>query len=76
MLVTNLDQMETIVDSQKDLFWEGWDVVRYTKSAKSIYSSDGAFRNGEWYKKSVFPITEQGWKLPNNVWRKYEQMER
>lgn len=75
MLVTSLEAMESIVDSRNDLAWNGWDVVRYTRSNNAMYSKDGEFRNGRWMKKKVFPITEKGWSIPNNLGRADAQVE-
>ena len=66
MIITDLNQMENIVNSRNDLEWEGWNVIRYTKNDASFMSSDGAFRNGQWHKKQVYELTEMGWKVPNN----------
>jgi hypothetical protein len=67
MLVTNLEQMEGIVDSNRDLFWDGWDVVKYKNNPSSQFHKSGAFRNGQWYSKSTFPLTEKGWSIPNSI---------
>jgi hypothetical protein len=67
MLVNNLERMENIVQNRSDLDWIGWDVVRYTKSSSAMFRSDGVFKNGRWYKKTVFPLTETGWKIPENI---------
>jgi len=76
MLVNNLDYMEKIVSENKDLDWYGWDVVKYTKSSSAIFSPDGIFRNGEWHKKRIFPLTESGWQIPNSIGRNNAKMER
>ena len=75
MLVTGLDEMEQIIASRGDLVWDGWDVVKYTNSNNAMYSNDGAFRNGKWMKKKVFPITHDGWYLPNTIGRVDAQVE-
>jgi len=67
--------MEKIVLSSKELEWDGWDVVRYSSGHNSQYSSSGVYRNGEWMKKRVFPLTEQGWSLPNSAGSSYARME-
>lgn len=67
MLVTNLEQMEKIVASRNDLVWDGWNVVRYSPGHNAQYSPNGVYLNGQWMKKKVFPITENGWHLPNNI---------
>lgn len=76
MLVTDLQQMEQIVLSQSDLEWEGWDVVKYVANPNALFTKDGAFRQGKWMKKKVFPLTEKGWHLPNIIGREYAQVEK
>lgn len=63
MIVNNLEQMEDIVSSRKDLSWDGWNVVKYSVSNNAMYSVDGEFKNGKWMKKKVFPLTETGWNI-------------
>lgn len=67
MFITSLSEMEQIVASRSDLGWEGWDVVRYKKNDNAQFDTSGVFRNGQWYKRHVFPITEGGWSIPNNI---------
>jgi hypothetical protein len=67
MLVSSLEYMEQIVQKNKDLDWNGWDVVRYKKSSSAMFRPDGVFRNGVWHKKTTFPLTEVGWKVPKNI---------
>tara|TARA_R110000803_G_scaffold166778_3_gene230098 strand:- start:116 stop:334 length:219 start_codon:yes stop_codon:yes gene_type:complete len=67
MLVTNLEDMENIVRSNKDLSWDGWDVVKYKKNMLSQFNKSGSLRNGQWYSRSSFPLTESGWSIPNSL---------
>lgn len=76
MLVKTLEEMDKIVESRGDLSWRGWDVVKTTKANNAIYSKDGAFENGVWVKKKVFPVTEKGWYLPNSIGRINAQVAR
>lgn len=76
MLVNNLSKMEDIVRSSNDLEWDGWDVVKYTPSYNAMFSKDGAYRDGQWYKKKIFPLTESGWNLPNSIGKINARMER
>ena len=69
MLVTNLSEMEQIVDSNHTLFWDGWNVVQYKKSDRSQFDKNGVFFRGKWHRKTVFPITENGWELPKEFGR-------
>ena len=75
MRVSSLEDMTRIVSSRQDLEWDGWDVVKYTGANNAIYSVDGVFKNGKWLKKKVFPITEDGWHLPNYIGREDAQVE-
>ena len=75
MLVSSLEKMEKIVESRNDLAWDGWDVVRYTPGHNTQYSPSGVYINGAWMKKKVFPLTEQGWHLPNNIGSGHAQVE-
>lgn len=75
MLVTSLEEMEQIVASRSDLEWDGWDIVKYYNSSNAFYSKEGAFHNGEWLKKKVYPLTEEGWHLPNHIGRDHAQVE-
>jgi len=75
MLITSLEEMELIVRSRGDLSWEGWNVVKYTNSSNAMYAKDGLFKSDKWMKKKVFPLTENGWELPNIIGRDYAQVE-
>jgi hypothetical protein len=66
MLVDNLEDMQLIVNNNKDLFWNGWDVVHHTLSLEAEFSEDGVFKNNKWYKQKVFALTENGWKIPDS----------
>lgn len=75
MLVNNLDEMEAIISRRNDLEWDGWSVIKYTRSNTAIYSTEGCLKNGLWMKKNVFPLTEDGWYLPNTIGRVHAQVE-
>ena len=75
MLVTSLEEMEAIVKSREDLSWKGWDIVKHTSSNNALYALDGEFHQGAWMKKKVFPLTEEGWFLPNIIGRDHAQVE-
>lgn len=67
MLVVSLSEMEKVVQSNKNLFWDGWDVVQYKKSDRSQFEKDGSFFCGKWHKRTVFPVTESGWNIPESI---------
>jgi hypothetical protein len=63
--IMSLEQMEQIVDRNKSLSWNGWDVVELTKNPTAMFKTNGAVINGIWYIKNVFPISQDGWRIPN-----------
>lgn len=67
MFITSLSEMEQLVDCRSDLYWDGWDVVRYKKNTSAQFEKNGVFRNGEWYNKTVFPLTSNGWSMPERL---------
>jgi len=75
MLVSSLEVMEEIVSNHESLSWDGWDVVRHIPNHNAVYSKDAEYRDGQWNKKRVFPITEKGWHIPNQIGRNYAQVE-
>lgn len=75
MLVTTLEEMEQIVASREDLEWDGWNIVKYTKSKNAMHDVSGCFHRGQWMKKQTFPLTESGWHLPNSIGRIRAQVE-
>lgn len=69
MLVNSLNKMEQIVNGHPELSWNGWDVIRYRQNNNAQYDPKGVYRDGKWYKQYVYPITEDGWYLPESlVW--------
>lgn len=76
MFITDLNKMEKIVSTSSDLAWDGWDVVKYTPSHSGMFSPDGVYKDGKWYKKKTFPITQDGWDIPNSIGKRDAKMER
>jgi hypothetical protein len=69
MLVNSLETMEMTVSKNKDLSWEGWDVVHLKKVAGAMLSPQGVFINGGWYLKTKFALSEMGWEIPDKFMR-------
>lgn len=64
-MITSLDKMESIVSNNNSLSWDGWDVVELKRSPSAWMKASGVFVNDAWYIKNVFPITQDGWSIPN-----------
>lgn len=59
--------MERIVESDPELSWDGWDVVRYKKNPSSQFDKSGILHNGSWHRKFVFPLKDGGWSIPESI---------
>ena len=70
MLINSLNKMDKLVESHPELSWDGWDVVRHKKSPDSQFDKSGEFYKGSWHKKFVFPVTQDGWSLPESIGRR------
>jgi hypothetical protein len=69
MIIKNLEQMEKIVSKNNNLSWVGWNVVDRKRSDGARTSPDGVRVNGLWYLQRIYPVTRQGWDIPNKYKR-------
>jgi hypothetical protein len=69
MKINSLEVMETIVENNKSLEWNGWDVVEIQKSPTGWMKPNGMFRNGEWFIQKHFNLNSNGWDIPNKFVR-------
>lgn len=69
MLISNMEEMENIVKSSKNLTWSGWDVIYLRQDDYAEFHLDGYFDNqsSKWYRKSVYSCGENGWDIPDSV---------
>jgi len=70
MLIKSLEEMETIVENNKFLSWDGWTVVELRKSAMAWMKPNAKFVNHEWYTANRFDVSESGWNVPANLVKK------
>ena len=70
MKINSLEQMETIVENNKSLEWNGWDVVEIRKSPTGWMKPEGVYRNGEWNIRKFHTLGYDGWDLPSKFVRK------
>jgi hypothetical protein len=69
MNIKSLEKMESIVASNKSLLWDGWTVINRWPSESAKTSKDGVFSNGKWYLQKIFPVTKNGWDIPDKFVR-------
>jgi hypothetical protein len=65
MIVKKLETMETIVNNNSNLRWDGWDVIDLKKSDIARTSPNGIRINNEWYLHKIYTVTSSGWDIPN-----------
>jgi hypothetical protein len=64
MIIKTIEEMEKIVSSNKELFWDGWTVVKRYPSDKAKTSKHGVLVKGVWHIEQRFEPTSQGWEMP------------
>jgi hypothetical protein len=69
MNVKSLSQMEKIVKNNRNLSWDGWDVVQTNQNPMAWKSPSGIFIKGKWYTKIVYRVSESGWNIPDKLVR-------
>lgn len=62
--------METIVENNKSLSWDGWSVLELKKSITAWSKPNAKFINNEWYIANRFDANEDGWNIPTNLVKK------
>jgi hypothetical protein len=67
MIIKTIDEMEKIVSSNKELFWDGWTVVKRYPSDKAKTSKQGVLVKGVWYIEQRFEATINGWEIPGKI---------
>jgi hypothetical protein len=70
MLIKSLEKMETIVDNNKFLSWDGWTVIELRKSAMAWMKPNAKFINNEWYTANRFDANADGWNVPASLVKK------
>lgn len=63
MLIDSLEQMESIVENNGSLSWDGWTVIEFRKSPTAYTSVEGAFVNNEWVIRKRYEWNN-GWNIP------------
>lgn len=69
MMINSLEEAERIVENNKSLRWNGWDIVHYNKMPTAWMKPDGAFVDGDWYTQKIYNVSEKGWEIPDKLVR-------
>jgi hypothetical protein len=64
MKINSLEQAEKIVENNKSLTWDGWNIVQLTKSPTAWMKPEGIRKDNEWFLQKHYNLSEEGWELP------------
>jgi hypothetical protein len=67
--INSLSVMESIVNNNKQLSWDGWTVVETFPSDKAYFSKFGIYKNNQWQMKKEFIPSNKGWEIPDKYVR-------
>lgn len=67
MLIHSLEKMEAIVRKNRNLIWDGYDVIILDKHHNPVVAKNAKFVKGKWWRTRTVPLTKQGWVLPDDV---------
>jgi len=70
MPIQTLEEAENIVSSNKNLSWEGWDIVHKVRDDSAEYDVRGSFDRsvGKWFRRIAFPyVNGTGWDIPKSL---------
>jgi hypothetical protein len=67
MNVNSLEVMESIVEDNDTLSWEGWTVIENLTKKNGMLSPDGAFVNGAWIVQKRYEPGTNGWDVPKRL---------
>ena len=65
MIVKDLETMESVVNSNKVLSWDGWTVVSLYPSEKGRTSKNGVAIDSKWYLQTRYEPGANGWDIPS-----------
>lgn len=58
------DQAHDIVENNKSLYWDGWDILEFKKDNSAEYHPKGVRKNGVWGYVKRYSPNDEGWRLP------------
>lgn len=65
MIIKSLNTMERIVAKNKNLMWDGWDVIDLKETDIARTSPKGIRVNNKWYLHKRYSPNINGWDIPN-----------
>ena len=62
----NYDKAHAIVNNNKNLFWNGWEIVEVRRDVDAVFNKYGIFHKGAWHKvmRRIAVDSDGIWKVP------------
>lgn len=70
MKIFDLHKMESIVEGNPSLKWDGWNVVFLEEDKDANLKKNAAFVDSKWHKRIVFENNGGAWDIPDSILRK------
>ena len=70
MKISDLHKMESIVEGNPSLKWDGWNVVFLEEDKDANLKKNAAFVYSKWHKRIVFENNGGVWDIPDSILRK------
>ena len=69
MKISDLNEMESIVESHPFLKWDGWNVLLLEEDPMAYMNKDAIFYEDRWHKKTIFSFENGAWSIPKKLLR-------
>jgi len=67
--ISSLEKMESVVENNKSLSWDGWDVIELIPSNSAFFKKNGVQKDGSWFIKNTYTVNHDGWRIPKKYVR-------
>lgn len=64
MVTVDYNTAHSIVESNSNLYWDGWKIVDFKKDFKAEFSPNGIRLNNQWGFCRIYEADRDGWKVP------------
>jgi hypothetical protein len=69
VLIVSYEKAQELVKLNKNLYWNGWDIMEWREDSLGEMSKDGILMNGKWGLAKNYKLNEDGWDVPSKYVR-------
>jgi hypothetical protein len=70
MKINNLEYMESVVNKNDSLKWNGWNILFLEEDPMAYMNKNALFHMEKWYKTTTIENIDGYWKIPRSVIKK------